>query len=107
MRLERDLLTEQTNAGLRNFGLELSAMTEAAVELAKARGELVPEAPVRDIAQQIAGIANTSGSFTMDTGSFEQLENFYLGFSRLITHAYGRKTEPTPVRRRSQLSRAG
>jgi AcrR family transcriptional regulator len=107
MRLERDLLTEQTDAGLRNFGLELDAMITDAVELAKARGELVPEAPVRDIALQIAGIANSSGSLTMDAGSFDPLEHLYLGFARVITHAYGRKTGPTPVRKRSQLVQAG
>jgi len=97
MRLERDLLTERTNAGLRNFGIELDAMITAAIEQAKARGELAPEAPVRDIALQIGGIANSSGSLTVDAGSFEPIERLYLALARLITHAYGRKGEPRPV----------
>jgi TetR/AcrR family transcriptional regulator, transcriptional repressor for nem operon len=109
MRLERDLLSEPSNAALRNFGLELDAMITAAVERAKERGELDPEAPVRDIALQLVSIANSSGSITQDTGSFEVLEHLYLGFSRIIAHAYGQRPEPAAVRRakRSPLARAG
>jgi TetR/AcrR family transcriptional repressor of nem operon len=107
MRLERDLLTERTNVGLRNFRLELDAMIAAAIELAKARGELAAEAPVRDIALQIAGIANSSGSLTVDAGSFDPIEQLYLALARVITHAYGRKVEPRSVADKGALAQAG
>ncbi|HET6520404.1 MAG TPA: TetR/AcrR family transcriptional regulator, partial [Geminicoccaceae bacterium] len=89
MRLERDLLTDRTNAGLRNFAVELESFVTAAVELAKERGELTPDAPVRDIALQLVCIANSAGSITQDTGGFGELEQLYLGFARIVTHAYG------------------
>lgn len=107
MRLERDLLTDRTNAGLRNFGVEVDGMVIAAIELAKERGELAPEAPVRDIALQISGIANSAGSLTVDTGGFEQVEQLYLAVARVIDHAYGRKAEPMPVEKGRRVARAG
>lgn len=107
MRLERDLLSERTNAGLRNFGLELDATIAAAIELAKARGELAAEAPVRDITLQISGIANSSGSLTVDAGSFEPIEQLYLALARLITHAYGRRLEPRAVGDARTLAHVG
>jgi TetR/AcrR family transcriptional regulator, transcriptional repressor for nem operon len=109
MRLERDLLSERTNAGLSNFGAELDSMITGAVELAKERGELAPEAPARDIALQVVAIANSAGSITQDVGGFEALEQLYLGFARIVAHAYGRGPEAGAVRAtgRSSLVRAG
>lgn len=107
MRHERELLTDRTNASLSNFGVEIDAMITQAVELAKARGELAPDAPVRDIALQVSGIANTSGALTMDTGSFEQVEQLYLAVARVITHAYGRKVAPKAMPKRQRVAGAG
>jgi TetR/AcrR family transcriptional regulator, transcriptional repressor for nem operon len=105
MRLERDLLSPRTNAGLTAFGAELDTMITEAVRRAKERGELAADAPVRDIALQLVCIANSAGSITLDTGSFEPLEHLYLGFARIVAQAYGR--QPETAGRRSPLSRAG
>ena len=109
MRLERDLLTERTNAGLRDFGVELDSMITGAIELAKRRGELVPEAPARDVALQLAGIAHSAGSITQDSGGFDALEQLYLGFARIVTHAYGGAAGRAAGKARaaSRLARAG
>lgn len=94
MRFERDLLSERTNAALGAFGAELDAMITDGVQSAKERGELAPEAPVRDIALQLFCIANSAGSITQETGSFEALEHLYLGFARIVAQSYGRRPAP-------------
>lgn len=91
MRLERDLLSPSARRALDRFGTELEAMVMAAVAAAKAAGELTAEAPVEDIARQLVAIANSSGSITVDAGTFDVLEHLYLGFSRIVEHAYGQK----------------
>lgn len=105
MRLERDLLSEPAKAALAGFGNHLDTMMTKGVEAAKARGELDPEAPVRDIALQLVSIANSAGSITMDTGGFEVLEQLYLGFARILAHAYGRQSEDGAAHAR--LARVG
>jgi TetR/AcrR family transcriptional repressor of nem operon len=105
MRLERDLLTARTNARMRDFVAELGAMVTAAVELAKQKGELTADAPDSDIALQLVVIINSAGAITQDTGSFEELEQLYLAFAGVISHAYGRRA--APVRRRSRLAKVG
>jgi len=91
MRLERDLLSPSARRALDRFGIELDAMVMAAVAAAKEAGELTAEAPVEDIARQLVAIANSSGSITVDAGTFDVLEHLYLGFARIVEHAYGRK----------------
>jgi TetR/AcrR family transcriptional regulator, transcriptional repressor for nem operon len=105
MRLERDLLDERSNARLTAFGAELEAMITEAVRRARERGELAPDAPVRDIALQLVCIANSAGSITIDTGSFEPLEQLYLGFARIVAQAYGRGGDAAALH--ATLSRAG
>jgi TetR/AcrR family transcriptional regulator, transcriptional repressor for nem operon len=106
MRLERELLSEATNAALRRFALEVDAFVTGAVEQAKARGELRADAPVADIALQLAAIANSSGSISQDTGSFAEVERLYLAVARVIQHAYGQTPRPeAPLR--GSLVRAG
>jgi TetR/AcrR family transcriptional regulator, transcriptional repressor for nem operon len=91
MRLERDLLSPSARLALERFRTELDAMVTAAVAGAKEAGELTAEAPVEEIARQLVAIANSSGSITVDAGSFDVLEHLYLGFARIVDHAYGRK----------------
>jgi AcrR family transcriptional regulator len=93
MRLERDLLSPSARLALERFGTELEAMVKSAVAAAKEAGELSDEAPVGDIARQLVAIANSSGSITVDAGTFDVLEHLYLGFARIVEHAYGRKAE--------------
>jgi AcrR family transcriptional regulator len=109
MRAERDVLSPRTNAALHDFGVEIDRYITSAIEQAKASGELGPEAPVRDIALQLACIVNSAASITRDTGGFEELEQVYLAFARVIHHAYGRKSQPKGVRpaARSRLARVG
>ena len=91
MRLERDLLSPSAKVALERFGTELEAMVMTAVASAKQAGELSAEAPVEDIARQLVAIANSSGSITVDAGTFDVLEHLYLGFARIVEHAYGHK----------------
>ena len=109
MRAERDVLSPRTNAALHDFGVQIDRYITGAIEQAKARGELGPEAPVRDIALQLACIVNSAASITRDTGGFEELEQVYLAFARVIHHAYGRKSRPKGVRpaARSRLAGVG
>jgi len=93
MRLERELLSPSARSALERFGTELEAMVMTAVAAAKAAGELSTEAPVEDIARQLVAIANSSGSITVDAGTFDVLEHLYLGFARIVEHAYGRGPE--------------
>jgi AcrR family transcriptional regulator len=81
MNQDRDDLTDRGRSILRKFGTDLNASIIAAIDGAKARGELKPEAPVEDIALMLVGIANSAGRITQDAGSFD----------RLVTQAY---TEP-------------
>jgi TetR/AcrR family transcriptional regulator, transcriptional repressor for nem operon len=107
MRAERDVLSPRTNATLHDFGVEIDRYITSAIEQAKARGELGPEAPVRDIALQLACIVNSAASITRDTGGFEELEQVYLAFARVIHHAYGRKSRPKGVRQTARAKLAG
>jgi TetR/AcrR family transcriptional repressor of nem operon len=106
MRLERDLLTARTNARMRDFVADLGTLVTTAIELAKDKGELRPDAPADDIALQLVFIINSAGSVTQDSGSFDGLERLYLAFAHVISHAYGRRPALTPVRRRSRLANA-
>jgi TetR/AcrR family transcriptional regulator, transcriptional repressor for nem operon len=109
MRAERDVLSPRTNATLHDFGVEIDRHITSAIEQAKARCELGPEAPVRDIALQLACIVNSAASITRDTGGFEELEQVYLAFARVIHHAYGCKSRPRGVRQtpRARLAYVG
>lgn len=106
MRLERNLLSPRTNNHMRKFVEELESLVTAAIELAKKKGELAQNAPVQDIAVQLAFIMNSANSITQDHGNFDGLEQLYLAVARVIKHAYGRKSSPTAVRRRPRVVNA-
>ena len=61
-----------------------------AVTQARDGGEFSPEMPVEDVAIQLFSIANSASPITQDAGSFDRLEQLYLGFSRIVVHAFGR-----------------
>ncbi len=46
--------------------------------------------PTDDVALQLVSIANSAGPITQDAGNFDRLEQLYLAFARIITHAYGK-----------------
>lgn len=89
MRLESDLLGACAQAQLSRFREGLHQHILNAVEIARARGELKPDAPVDEIAILIVNLANSSSVFTQDAGSFERLEKLVQAIGRLITTAYG------------------
>jgi hypothetical protein len=65
-----------------------------AVLIAKQNGELSVRAPVEDIATLLSGIANAGPAITQDAGTFEQLEQLYDGFLRILMQGYGGAKEP-------------
>jgi hypothetical protein len=42
------------------------------------------------VALQFFSIANSASPITRDAGSFDRLEQLYLGLARIVTHAFGR-----------------
>lgn len=108
MRQDSAALTPKGRAMLLRFGRDLNANIVAAIEDAKARNEFVSSMPVQDVALQLVSIANSAGPITQDAGNFDRLEQLYMAFARIITHAFGRdmpsprpralalKTKPAP-----------
>lgn len=89
MRQDSAVLTPRGHEALQRFGRDLGGCITSAIEIAKRRGEFVASMPVEDVTLQLVGIANSAAPITQDAGSFDRLEQLYLGFTRLITHAYG------------------
>jgi TetR/AcrR family transcriptional regulator, transcriptional repressor for nem operon len=105
MRQDNDALTAKGRALLQRFGSDVTASIVAAIEQAKARGELDPATPVEDVAIQLVSIANSAGPITQDAGSFERLEQLYLAFARIVTQAFGRGRPATSLRGKPVLRR--
>lgn len=105
MRQDSDALTSKDRASLRRFGKELYELIAAAIESAKARGEFVASMPVQDVALQLVGVANSAGPITQDAGSFDRLEQLYLGFARIIAQAFGTE-KAIAARRHHQRDRS-
>ena len=91
MRQDSTFLTPKGNDALHAFGQELHETILRAVVTARQTGEFDPGTPVEDVALQLFGIANSASPITQDAGSFERLEQLYLGFARIVVHAFGRK----------------
>ncbi len=114
MRQDSNVLTPKGHKALQQFGHDLSACIITAVKDAKRRKEFVSRMPVEDVALQLVGIANSAAPITQDAGSFDRLEQLYMGFKRIIIDAFGadepgskslrrpqkNKKERGPVRRR-------
>jgi AcrR family transcriptional regulator len=91
MRQDSGFLTPAGHAALQDFSRDLHACMLRAVTAARDAGEYAQGTPVKDIALQLFGIANSASPITQDAGSYDRLEQFYLGLLRIIDHAYGRK----------------
>jgi TetR/AcrR family transcriptional repressor of nem operon len=91
MRQDSSVLTPKAHEALQQFGRDLSACILAAVEDARRRKEFVAWMPVEDVALQLIGIANSAAPITQDAGSFDRLEQLYMGFTRIVTNAFGRQ----------------
>jgi AcrR family transcriptional regulator len=89
MRQDSDLLTARGHEALQQFARDLSACIVAAVESARRRDEFARWMPVEEVALQLIGIANSAAPITQDAGSFDRLEQLYMGFTRILTQAFG------------------
>lgn len=89
MRQDSNFLTPRGHGILQDFSRDLHGCIRSAVASARDRKEFVASTPVDDIALQLFGIANSASPITQDAGSYERLEQLYLGFARIIDHAFG------------------
>jgi len=103
MRQDSDALTLEDRAALQRFGKELHEAIAAAIEDAKTRGEFAASMPAQDVALQLVGLANSAGPITQDAGSFDRLEQLYMGFTRIVVQAFGMTR--APVKPRASLVR--
>lgn len=108
MRQDSAMLTPKGHEALQRFGRDLGACITGAIEEAKRRGEFVDWMPVEDVALQLVGIANSAAPITQDAGTFGRLEQLYMGFTRIIAHAYGTgQAGARPRRPKAAAKRAG
>jgi AcrR family transcriptional regulator len=91
MRLDRKIIGKKARDSLAHFSIVLERMVTAGVEMAIRKNEITPEAPVKEITLQLVAIANSADPITQDAGSFDRLEELYLAFARIVSHAYGLK----------------
>jgi len=91
MRQDSTFLTPKGKAALQSFADELHDVILRAVSDAVRRKEFVAGMPVEDVALQLFSIANSASPITQDAGSFDRLEQLYLGFTRIVVHAFGRE----------------
>lgn len=97
MRLDHKLIGKRAREALANFSVVLEKIVTDGVEMAIRKGEIKPGAPVKDITLQLVAIANSADPITQDAGSFDRLEELYLAFARILSHAYGIKTRSSVV----------
>lgn len=103
LRLESDVLSAGARESLASFSENVHASIKIAVDMAYRKGELVADAPVKDIAFLLVNIVNSSSVFTQDAGNFERLELFFEAFSRVMLSAYApRKFAPAAARKLSR-----
>lgn len=95
MRQDSNFLTPRGHEALQDFARDLHACIVAAVVDARDRREFLPSIPVDDVALQLFCIANSASPITQDAGNFDRLEQLYLGFARIVTHAFGRQQQGT------------
>lgn len=98
MRLDRKIIGEKARDSLANFSVVLEHLVSNGVEMAIQKKEIKREAPVKEITLQLVAIANSADPITQDAGSFDRLEELYLAFARIVSHAYGLKKKSESVR---------
>jgi len=91
-RLDRELVGSGARQTSLDFGDDIERLVRRGILGAIEQGELVAATPVDDVVLQLVAIVNSADPITQDAGSFERLEQLYLGFSRLLLHAYGART---------------
>ncbi|GAA4336599.1 TetR/AcrR family transcriptional regulator [Pigmentiphaga soli] len=89
LRADRHLLGDKARNALEQFARSLEKYILTGVGMEVTAGRLRADAPVQEIMLQFVAIANSAGALTQDTGSFDKLADLYLGFYRIVEHAYG------------------
>lgn len=89
MRQDSTFLTPKGQEALQGFADALHAVILAAVVKARDAGEFAEDMPVEDVALQLFSIANSASPITQDAGSFDRLEQLYMGFTRIVVQAFG------------------
>ena len=90
IRQDSIFITAKGREALNAFSEDLRDCALTAVMQAKARGEFIDTIPVEDVALQLFSIANSASPITQDAGTFDRLEQLYMGFARIVIHAFGR-----------------
>lgn len=91
MRQDSTFLTPKGREALQDFAGALHGVILAAVTKARDDAELSSDMPVEDVALQLFSIANSASPITQDAGSFDRLEQLYMGFARIVVQAFGRR----------------
>lgn len=89
LRLEADALPQPAREQLQTFTNELRGMIRSAVELAREKGELLPDADTIAIALLLGHLVNSSAAFTQDAGGIENLRDTFRVTLQVIEAAYG------------------
>ena len=89
MRQDSTFLTPKGQDALQGFADALHAVILAAVVKAQDEGEFAAGMPAEDVALQLFSIANSASPITQDAGSFDRLEQLYMGFTRIVVQAFG------------------
>lgn len=89
MRQDKMFLTPKCHHLLDTFAGELHAVILRAVTDACRKKEFVATMPVEDVTLQLFSIANSASPITQDAGSFDRLEQLYVGFTRIVVSAFG------------------
>lgn len=86
---ERDSLTPQMEAILKDAGRRMERCGDVAVEQAIASGELVPETPREEVALLVANAIRFTGTLTTQASHFSRVEAHYRAVRNTLGKAYG------------------
>ncbi len=88
MRLESDVLSDETNAALTSFTQSITEAIVLAVQRARDKGQLKADTPLEDLAFLLINLVDSSSVFAQDAGNFERLEQFFNAFSHVVLSVY-------------------
>jgi TetR/AcrR family transcriptional regulator, transcriptional repressor for nem operon len=100
LRLESDVLSENSRDLLASFTSSIHEGIRLAVDTAWHNHELRDDTPREDLAFLLINIVNSSSVFTQGTGGFDKLKLFFDAFSRVMLSAYAPEPKARPKARR-------
>lgn len=89
-RMDMDVITPKMIARLNEVTLKNEFYVEMGVQIALDNGELREDAPLEDIALQIACIVHFAPLISQAPHNFERLEKTYLALMKMIEQAYAK-----------------